>query len=256
MSLGKQNRLIIPQPGPKPRESEAASGLWLCRRSFIACCSVGLATQAFLGAARTFAQSSGYGFDEFLAAANAIAAELIEDRSRAGQDRYLRSLSARAAGLDDVPLPDTWRDSGQSNGPGTFIGVNPGGVGFVVLHWRLEPNTRILPHAHTYGNVVTVGLEGAVRVRNYEVVGDRDYTSDADFVVRNTVDQHLTAGDTNLVSLERNYVHGFDASRGGARGLDITTRLLPRPDYGYLLLGDDTDSSDGSREYVGRWDRR
>ena len=154
-------------------------------------------------------------------------------------------------------MPESWRDSGQSDGPGTYIGFNPGGVGFVVLHWRMEPGTRILPPAHTYGNVVTVGLEGAVRVRNYEVVGPRDYTTDSDFVAQNTVDQILTVGATNLVSLERDYVHGLDAGKEGARGLDITTRLLPKPDHGvpYLDLGDPIDPDGAARRYVARWRR-
>lgn len=239
------------------REREVSPGLWVSRRTFVACCGAGIVTKALVGASTVLANDEVNGFDAFLEAANETVKRLVEDQSAAGQERYLRTISAHAAGLRDAPIPTEWRDSGQSDEPGTFIGFNPGGVGFVVLHWRMDPGTRILPHAHTYGNVVTVGLEGLMRVRNYEVVGPRDYRSDSDFIVRNTVDQILTPGSTNLVSLERDYVHGFDAGKEGARGLDITTRLLPKPDFGvpYLLLKDAIQTDESDRHFVARWRR-
>ena len=257
MFLPARDSLIVPTTDRNDAEREVQPGLWICRRSFLSWCGAGLATRACLSAADVLAQDSSLGFDDFLDAANSTARELLEDRSAAGQDRYLRTIAAHSAGLRDAPLPENWRDSGQGAGPGTFIGFNPGGVGFVVLQWRMEPGTRIRPHAHTYGNVVTVGLEGAVRVRNYEVVGTRDYLSDSDFVARNTVDQLLTPGSTNLVSLERDYVHGFDAGAEGGRGLDITTRLLPKPNHGvpYLELGEPVEADRGTREFVARWRR-
>ncbi len=257
MFLSDRDSLIVPTTERDDAEREVQPGLWICRRSFLAWCGAGLATQACVSAADVLAQDSTYGFDDFLDAANSAARELLEDRSAEGQDRYLRTISAHSAGLRDAPLPDSWRDSGQSDGPGTFIGFNPGGVGFVVLQWRMEPGTRILPHAHTYGNVVTIGLEGAIRVRNYEMVGPRDYLTDSDFVARNTVDQVLTAGSTNLVSLERDYVHGFDAGAEGGRGLDITTRLLPKPDHGvpYLELKEPVEADGAARHFVARWRR-
>jgi quercetin dioxygenase-like cupin family protein len=176
-------------------------------------------------------------FEAFLASANAVAGELITDTSSAGQDRYLRELAALSAGLDTVPLPPRFNDTNQGDAPGDYrIGVNPGGESFTVLHWRLEPGARCRPHAHTYGNVLSVGLEGLVRASNYEVVGEADYAFGGTFRVRQTVDQLLGPGDVNLVSLQRNYIHGFVAGPDGARGLDITTRLKPRPEHGTPFL--------------------
>ena len=179
-------------------------------------------------------------FAEFLAEANPLAQRLVPDTTVSGQDRYLRSISALAANLDAVPIPEKWNDTNQGDSPEAYqIGFNPGGDPFTVLHWRLEPGARCRPHAHTYGNVVSIGLEGLVRVRNFEVVGEPDYESSETFRVRQTVDQLLGPGDVNLVSLERNYIHGFVAGPDGARGLDITTRLKPRPEHGtpFLELG-------------------
>lgn len=176
-------------------------------------------------------------FADFLETANPAAGRLASDRSAEGQLRYLRTLAALAAQLDDAPRPASWNDSNQGAEPGDYqIGFNPGGDPFRVLHWRLEPGAVCRPHAHTYGNVVTVGLEGEARVTNYEVVGEPDYESSDTFLVRRTVDQLLRPGDVNLVSLDRNYIHAFTAGPHGARGLDITTPLKPKPAFGTPFL--------------------
>ena len=142
--------------------------------------------------------------------------------------------------MHSVPVPDKWNSTSQGETPESYrIGFNAGGDPFRVLHWRLEPGAVCWPHAHTYGNVVSIGIEGVAQVRNYEVVGAPDYTFGGTFRVRQTVDQLLTPGSVNLVSLERNYIHGFVAGADGARGLDITTPLKPRPEHStpYLSIG-------------------
>jgi hypothetical protein len=106
-----------------------------------------------------------------------------------------------------------------------------------VLHWRMEPGSIIRPHPHTYGNVMTLGLEGEVRVENLEMVGVRDFATKGTFKVRKTQSQVLTPGQVNLVNLERGYIHGFQASAHGGRGLDITTRIREKRETPYLNLG-------------------
>jgi hypothetical protein len=69
------------------------------------------------------------------------------------------------------------------------------------------------------------------------MVGERDFTTKQTFRVRETKRQVLRAGRTNLVNLEHDYVHGFEAGRNGAQGLDITTRLRERRPTPYLGLG-------------------
>jgi len=172
-------------------------------------------------------------FDQFLRDVTPVAKSLVTDTSRAGQDRYLYTLASFAARLGDVPVPEM-RDSGQGAGPGTFIGANPGGDPFTVLHWRMEPGSRIRHHAHVYGNVVTLGLEGQVRVSNFEALGQRDFAAKGTFKVVRTVDQILQPGSINVVNLERNYVHGFVAGPRGGRGLDITTRVRDKQPIPYL----------------------
>lgn len=196
----------------------------------------GLARAAKLDPARDV-----YAFEDFLKEAVPLARQLVADTSLAGQDRYLLALAAIAVRMADVPVPEM-----RANGKGTALGSNPGGDPFNVLHWRMEPGSRIGTHPHIYGNVVTLALEGEVHIANYEMVGVRDYDTQESFRVRRTVDQWLKPGGTNLVNLERNYMHGFVAGPSGARGLDITTRLFERrPSPTLELVGDPIDA-DGS----------
>jgi hypothetical protein len=166
---------------------------------------------------------SALDLDRFLAEADPTARTLIGDTSREGQDRYLRSLAALAAGLGGVPIPEM-NETTAPGAPGrTFLGVNECEAPFNLLHWRLEPGAVIGLHPHIYGNVLTVCLEGEVRIENYEMLDERDFDTREPFQVRRTNDQLLTPGDVNLVNLEHGYVHGFTAGPAGARGLDITT---------------------------------
>jgi hypothetical protein len=216
---------------------EIAPGVRVARRSFIATFAAVLATAssaAVRAQAAEIAQAK-LTFAEFLAVANPLARELVTDTSLTGQDRYLLSLAAVATRLADVPVPEL-NDSRQGETKGTFIGSNPGGEPFTVLHWRLEPGARVRPHAHTYGMVVTLGLDGEALVENFEVLGARDFEAKTPLRVIRTRAQRLTRGGVNLVSLERDYIHGFTAGPNGARGLDITTRIKPRTPTPYLII--------------------
>ena len=225
-------------------EEQVSPGFFIQRRSVLT--GLGGFTLGIIPAAAMFAaeveESVGVvTFEQFLAQANPLAQDLVRDASMSGQDRYLRSMAALASKLQGVPIPQKWNSSDQGATPDSYqIGFNPGGEPFRVLHWRLEPGASCRAHAHTYGNVVTIGLEGTARVRNFEVVGEPDYTFGGTFQVRETVDQLLGPGAVNLVSLRRNYIHELTAGPEGARGLDITTPLKPRPDHGtpYLSMGD------------------
>lgn len=229
------------------------------RRSLLAAVAgliASLTTERSVLAAAAGENPSAISFEQFLTEANPQAARLVGDSSVAGQDRYLRTIAGLAAGLRDVPIPDKWNNTDQGLTPESYqIAFNPGGEPFRVLHWRLEPGAVCRPHAHTYGNVLTIGLEGVARVSNYEVVGEPDYAASDSFLVRRTVDQLLTPGAVNLVSLERNYIHGLVAGPDGARGLDITTPLKPRPDHGtpYLSIAE-SPVNRFERVYEAAWD--
>lgn len=228
---------------PLGRAVQVEPGVWVERRSFLAVTAQALAAAGLVPrtAYARLGATDLISFEEFLGEVLPEARRLVADTSPAGQDAYLSALARHAVRLGGAPQP-SWSDSGQSLTPGTFIGANLGADGgrtdpFVVLHWRMDPGTRIEAHAHTHGNVCTLGLEGEVRVTNFEMQGVRDFDRTAGFVARRTVKQTLVRGSVNLVSLDRNYVHGTVAGPQGGRGLDITTRIKPRrPDVPYLRL--------------------
>lgn len=220
------------------QSGEVEPGVFVGRRGLLASLTAAMALTPWArwSAARAEALSDGtLSYDAFLKEVIPVARGLVGDKSKRGQDRYLLTLASFAARLVDVPVPEM-KDSGQGSGPGTFIGANASADLFTVLHWRMEPHTEIRTHAHTYGNVVTVCLEGEAEVRNYEVIGTRDYAASAPFKVRRTRSQWLTTGAANLVNLERDYIHGFKTGSSGARGLDITTRLLSKTRTPYLII--------------------
>jgi len=228
---------------PLGREISPEPGLRVERRCFLAATARALTLAGLLpgSAYARLGASDSVSFDEFLAEVLPEARRLVADTSTEGQDTYLKTLARHAAKLGEAPQPE-WKDSGQSLKPGTFIGANLGPDGastdpFVVLHWRMDPGTRIEAHAHTHGNVCTLGLEGEVLVCNFEMQASRDFDVSGSFAAKRTVRQTLGRGSVNLVSLDRNYVHGTIAGPQGGRGLDITTRIKPRrPGVPYLRL--------------------
>jgi hypothetical protein len=209
--------------------AEVSPGVVVERRCFLKSVAIAFGALSIPGVATGHLARSDerLTYEEFLREVVPIAKKLVSDTSLTGQQRYLLSLASYAVRLADVPVP-AMRDSGQGAGRGTFIGAIPGGDPFIVLHWRMEPGSIIRPHAHTYGNVLTLAVEGEIRVENFEMVGARDFDAKGTFQARKTQSQILTPGQVNLVNLERDYIHGFQASARGGRGLDITTRIKER----------------------------
>jgi hypothetical protein len=209
--------------------AQVSPGVVVERRCFLKTLAVGFCALSIPGVATAHPLRSDerLTYEEFLKEVVPVARKLVGDISLAGQQRYLLTLASYAVRMADAPVP-AMRDSGQGAGGGTFIGAIPGSDPFIVLHWRMEPGSTIRPHAHTYGNVMTVALEGEVRVENYEMVGARDFDAKGTFKARKTQSQILTPGQVNLVNLESGYVHGFQAGASGGRGLDITTRIKER----------------------------
>jgi hypothetical protein len=214
---------------------EIAPGVVIERRCVLRTLALALGSLALPGVAQA-GESARLTFEQFLAEVIPVAKKLVADTSLQGQDRYLHTLASYAVRLVEVPIPEM-KDSGQGVGPGTFIGFNPGGDPFTVLHWRMDPGSAIRTHAHSYGNVLTLGLDGEARVENFEMVGERDFKRKGTFKVRKTHEQLLVPGQVNLVNLEQSYVHGFRAGPKGARGLDFTTRLGEKQPTPYLDLG-------------------
>ncbi len=237
---------------PVGESAEVAPGVVVERRCFLTMAAAAFGVSGFSGRVDARARlhpERRITLEEFLTEVVPVARELKADTSAVGEDRYLHTLASFAVRLGEVALPEM-HPSGQ--GPNTFIGVSWGGDPFVVLHWRMEPGAFIRLHPHTYGNVVTVGLEGQARVRNFETLAAPDFESAAPVRLRLTNDQLLTPGRINLVPLSHGFVHGFQAGAAGARGLDITTRLRDKRPTPYLDVEENPVDGE-NRIYTGRW---
>ncbi|MBT5187222.1 MAG: hypothetical protein HOH19_00775 [Kordiimonadaceae bacterium] len=238
---------------PIDEEVEVSPGFIVERRSFMAVfggMSLAMLSGTIAKAAIEESSDKNISFDQFLAQANPLAQKLVGDTSISGQELYLRSIAALTSKLHNIPVPTKFNNTGQGKKAEDYkIGFVPGGDPFTVLHWRLEPGAICTPHVHEYGNVVSVGIEGAVRISNYVSTDKFDYEKNETFQIKKTVDQLLTAGSANLVPL--NMIHGFQAGPDGARGLDITTRLLPKPERSTPYLSIANKATD---EFTGIYD--
>lgn len=242
-----------PTPGDFA-SAEVAPGVRVQRRSFLGLCSAAILSPHTLSRGLPGCEEEPrLTLDEFLEEVVPTARELKQKLGakpgRSAEDRYLLTLASHAVRLGDVPAPEL-RPTPQ--GEQVEIGVSSIADPFVVLHWRMQPGAVIRLHAHTYGNVCTLGLEGRARVRNYETVEAFDPGVEQPLLVRRTNDQLLDPFGTNLVPLSHGFCHGFEAGPEGARGLDITTRLAERQPTPYLELeSSPVDAAAGLHR--GRW---
>jgi hypothetical protein len=193
-------------------------------------------------------------YEEFLAEAVPLARRLATCASRYGEDRYLFALAAIAVRLRAVDVPELRRVNREEE-PGYWLGANeaPDDCPFTVLHWKLAPHAVVRPHPHTYGSVVTLGLEGEVRIANHETVEAPDFAASGTFHLRRVHDQILRPHGVNLVPLQHGFIHGFVAGPEGARGLDITTRVRAKQPNLSVAIGDAIDADRAI--YEGRWIR-
>lgn len=229
--------------------SHAHPELVVQRRSFLGLCAATiLGPRSGPGPGRADPDLSLEEFlEDVLPVARRLRRQLEARPRRTLEDQYLHTLASHAVLLGDVPPPEQ-RPSSQ--GEGVEIGASWVGDPFVVLHWTLAPGARVRLHAHTYGNVCTLALEGSALVRNFEA--DVPPGEDRQTRLLRTTDQALRPGDTNLVPLSHGWCHGFVAGPSGARGLDITTRLGERAPTPYFVGREDPLTSP-AREFEGRW---
>src|SRR5262245_48323427 len=131
-----------------PSSTEPSPALLLPRRTLLALAALGGAARlARAGERAADVESPARTLERFLELAVPRLRELVGDTSSSGQERYLHTLAAFAAGLREVPLPEMRETTKDSPGR-TFLGAHECDAPFSVLHWRLEPGARIGLHPH------------------------------------------------------------------------------------------------------------
>jgi hypothetical protein len=169
-------------------------------------------------------------YEEFATRAKTLAKEL---KAGVNEDGYLFAVAALAARLTSVPAIRLER-FGSFDPPVEFgpLFVEPP---IFVIQWYLSPGAVLRPHNHPNANVVTLGLEGECRIRNYELDGSAPaFSSTTQFRVRQTHDDIITPGRINTLSSTRDNIHEFRAGRLGARGIDIGTMVAKQDAFAFV----------------------
>ena len=174
-------------------------------------------------------------WDEFLAQSLPVAQELIGEPTFS-VDEYLYRIGSLATRLKDIP--DSPLGSYTAVDSRVWFGPSFRGTPFFIIQWRMEPGALLPPHNHPNASVCTVGYEGEVRVRNFEIVGEApNYASKKTFQIRETHNETLTSGRINTLSPRRDNIHRFEAGRQGARGIDINTMHGEAAPFSFLTVG-------------------
>jgi hypothetical protein len=188
-------------------------------------------------------------YEDFIARCRALAKAAAFDT--ANEDAYLFEIAALAARLASVPVRPMGR-FGTFDPPVEFapLAIEPP---LFVIQWRLAPGAVLPAHNHPSANVVTLGLEGECRIRNFEVEGGApaDFASPQAFRLRETHDELVTPGRVNALSSTRDNIHELRAGPAGARGVDIGTMVARQDAFAFVELAKQIDPE--RRVYEARW---
>lgn len=175
-------------------------------------------------------------WDNFLKESVSVGQQLIADPAFS-PDEYLYRIGSLATRLKEIP--DTKLFPYTAVDPRVFFAPSFRGSPFFIIQWRMEPGAVLPPHNHPNASVCTLGYEGEVRLRNFEVPSDvPEYASNKTFRVRETHDEIITYGRINTLSPSRDNIHYFQAGREGARGIDITTMHGKMAPFSFLKISE------------------
>lgn len=175
-------------------------------------------------------------WDDFLKQAVPVAQQLIADPAFS-VDEYLYRIGSLATRLREIP--DSPLGPYKAVDPRVWFGPSFRGSPFFIIQWRMEPGAVLPPHNHPNASVCTLGYEGEVRLRNFEIVGEApDYASTKTFRVRETRNETMTHGRINTLSPSRDNIHCFQVSKEGARGIDINTLHGNMGPFRFLDIGE------------------
>jgi len=184
----------------------------------------------------------GLAWDEFLKRSVPIAQQLIADPAFS-VDEYLYRIGSLATRLKEIP--NSALGSYKTVEPRVWFGPSFRGSPFFIIQWRMEPGAVLPPHNHPNASVCTLGFEGEVRLRNFEIIGEApDYASKRTFRVRETRSEVMSHGRINTLSPSRDNIHCFQVGSEGARGIDINTLHGKTNNFSFLDISKTPADSD------------
>jgi hypothetical protein len=192
----------------------------------------------------------GLAWDDFLKQSVPIAQQLIADPAFS-VDEYLYRIGSLATRLKEIPKSAL--GSYETVEPRVWFGASFRGSPFFIIQWRMEPGAVLPPHNHPNASVCTLGFEGEVRLRNFEIIGEApDYASKKTFRVRETRNEVMSHGRINTLSPLRDNIHCFQVGAEGARGIDINTLHGKTNDFRFLDISK-TPADSEKRIFEAAW---
>ena len=126
-------------------------------------------------------------------------------------------------------------------------------VPFVLVMLRLDPGKGFGHHDHRDYNGVIRGVEGEVRIRNYDILGDELVPPKGrTFQVQETRHERVLPGSLSTLGLRRDNVHDLVAGPEGARVLDAFT-FLKRGARSHFMEVDATPRDAENNIYDAAW---
>jgi len=176
------------------------------------------------------------GWDDFLKQAVPVAQQLIAEPAFS-VDEYLYRIGSLATRLKEIP--DSKLGPYTSVDARVWFGPSFRGTPFFIIQWRMEPGAFLPMHNHPNASVCTVGFEGEVLVRNFEIIGEAPaYDSKKTFRLRESRAETMRRGRIGTLSPVRDNIHSFRVGKEGARGLDINTLHGEMTKFSFLDIND------------------
>ena len=192
-------------------------------------------------------------WDDFLKEAVPVAQKLVADPAFS-IDEYLYRVGSLATRLKEIP--DTQLFPYTAIDQRVFFAPSFRGTPFFIIQWRMEPGAVLPAHNHPNASVCTLGYEGEVRLRNFEIVGEApEYDLKKTFHIRETHNEMMTRGRINTLSSSRDNIHFFQVGKEGARGIDITTLHGKMAQFSFLDIAEKPMDAE-KRIFEAAWNER
>lgn len=196
-------------------------------------------------------QSKKPSFADFLNQLLPQARRLIDSKGE-DEEAYLMTVAAAMSRLQDpnAPMRNAMRQFKKENrkeGERFPIGA---------MAMSLKAGKGFTHHDHLNYNGVIMGLEGEVRIRNYDFQGDPPANdSTKTFQIRETRDDLILPGRFSSLGQKRENIHDLAAGKDGARVLDVFTFFAGNATSRYLQV-EDKPRDQEARIYDATWKQR
>ena len=237
------------------RAVEIADGVTVERRSvlWLSAASIGAmlaATPRLAGQhpQATSAPKNRLTFEQFLAEIYPLTRRVVESRG-ADEEAYLMTVAAAMSRIGDpaAPLRKAMRAFRQQHAQS--------GERFplMAVSVRLKPGRGFRHHDHLDYNGVIMGIDGEVRIRNYDFLDEAPaLESDETFRIRETRNDLILPGRMSTLGRNRDNIHDLVAGKKGAHVLDVFTFFAKHAGSRYLDVAPEPRDAE-ARIYDAAW---